>query len=204
MIRDIPCVILSGGKSSRMREDAGIDKAFLDFWGEPLYYRQYQKLSKIFESVYLNTKSAKNYDKIESKQIIEDLTSVEGFDTSELFAPTLGMLSAFETLQSDRIFFIGVDTPFISEESIQNLILRNAPFIAAQSGEKIHPTVAVYDKSISSELTRMIKQNKHKLTLLLEKIGTIFVQTGNEKEFLNLNRYEDYKKVIEDGVNPFR
>lgn len=204
MIKDIPCVILSGGKSSRMKEDAGIDKAFLDFWGEPLYYRQFKKLSKIFENVYLSAKSAKNYDKIEPKRIIEDLTSVDGFDTSELFAPTLGMLSAFESLQTDRIFFIGVDTPFISEESIQNLIFQNGLFIAAQSGSKTHPTVAVYDKSVSSELTQMIKQNKHKLTLLLEKIGTIFVQTGDEKEFSNLNRYEDYKKAIEDGVNPFR
>jgi|GEM_PF-5304465 len=48
-----PCVILCGGKSSRMREDIGVDKAYLDFLGKPLYQRQFEKLSLIFDSVYL-------------------------------------------------------------------------------------------------------------------------------------------------------
>jgi molybdenum cofactor guanylyltransferase len=203
MISGIPCVILSGGKSSRMREDAGIDKAFLDFYGEPLYVRQFGKLSQIFDSVYLSAKIAANYPKITPANIIEDLHLVEEMNTSKLFAPTLGMLSAFTTLKSDKIFFLGVDTPFISEKSIDAILAINAKAVVARHNGKIHPTVGVYDKSVAPELIEMIVQNKHKLTLFLEKIGTIFVDLDDGAELANLNRYEDYEKAINDGINPF-
>ncbi len=203
MIDSYPCVILSGGKSSRMREDVGIDKAFLDFYGEPLYARQFEKLSRIFDTVCLSAKTASNYTKIPTQNIIEDIAIVENIDTSELFAPTLGMLSAFKTLKSDKIFFLGVDTPFISKDSIVKIVSNPAKHTAARYNGKIHPTVGVYDKSVTPELTEMIKQNKHKLTLLLEKIGTIFVDLDDGAELANLNRYEDYEKAINNGINPF-
>ncbi len=198
------CIILSGGKSSRMKEDAGVDKAFLDFYGKPLYARQFEKLSRIFKKVYLSAKKPTNYPEIPSENIIEDLKKVANIDTSALFAPTLGMLSAFESTKAEKLFFIGVDTPFISENSIGKIVSHPATHKAAIYNGKIHPTVGMYDKSICSELTEMIKNDKHKLTMLLEKIGTIFVDLDDEAELANLNRYEDYEKVIKDGVNPFR
>lgn len=204
MIEAIPCVILSGGKSSRMKEDAGIDKAYLDFWGEPLYFRQFQKFSQIFSNVYISAKIAATFPKIPAKNIIEDLSCVEDFDTTTLFAPTLGMLSAFKTLKTEKIFFISVDTPFITKESIELLLSAKAKTATAKCTGKIHPTVGIYDKSVASELTIMIKENKHKLTLFLDKIGTIFVDFTNDIEFSNLNRYEDYERAINNGANPFR
>lgn len=203
MISSYPCVILSGGKSSRMREDVGIDKAFLDFYGEPLYARQFEKLSRIFDSVYLSAKTASNYPKIPTQNIIEDISALEEIDTSVLFAPTLGMLSAFEALKSDKIFFLGVDTPFICEKSIASLFTVDAKAVVARHNGKIHPTAGVYDKSVTPDLIDMIKQNKHKLTLFLEKIGTIFVDLDDGAELANLNRYEDYEKAINNGINPF-
>ncbi len=201
---DCTCVILSGGKSSRMREDAGIDKAFLDFYGKPLYARQFEKLSSIFQNVYLSAKNREHYDQIMTGHIIKDLEFVENIDTTSLFAPTLGMLSAFEATKSNSIFFIGVDTPFISQNSISKIISSNAKHKSARHNGKIHPTVGMYDKDICIELRDMIKNDKHKLTMLLEKIGTIFVDLEDGSELANLNRYEDYERVINNGVNPFR
>lgn len=74
----------------------------------------------------------------------------------------------------------------------------------ARVGEKIHPVCGIYSKTVLPELESMILQNKHKLTLLLEKIGTIFVDLEDGSELANLNRYEDYEKAINNGVNPFR
>jgi molybdenum cofactor guanylyltransferase len=208
MITDIDCVILTGGKSSRMKADAGIDKAHLDFWGEPLYFRQFQKLSKIFHNTYISAKTFDDYPKLSTLDIVKDLQSVENMNTSALYAPALGMLSAFEVLQSKKIFFIAVDTPFVSEDSINALtviaqnIKKNA--VVASVEDKIHPTCGIYSKEVTGELKQMILEDKHKLTLFLEKIGTMFVETGDADEFANLNRYEDYERVIKDGVNPFR
>lgn len=208
MIKGIDCVILTGGKSSRMKADVGIDKAHLDFWGEPLYFRQFKKLSALFENTYISAKTFDDYPKLSTLDIVKDLSIVEGMDTTSLYAPTLGMLSAFEALQSKKIFFIGVDTPFVSEDSIMALVAisqnsdKNA--VVASADEKIHPTCGIYSKAVINELKHMIVEDKHKLTLFLEKIGTIFVETGDANEFANLNRYEDYERAIKDGINPFR
>ncbi len=198
-----PCVILCGGKSSRMREDIGVDKAYLDFWGKPLYQRQFEKLSLMFDSTYLSAKTSLNYPNIKAQNIIEDIKELDGLDVNTLFAPALGMLSAFKMLKCEEIFFVSVDSPFIKEESIETLLQNPAINRAAAHKDKIHPTIGVYNKSITLELEMMIKENKHKLTLLLEKIGTIFVNLEDGDELANLNRYEDYEKAIRDGINPF-
>jgi molybdenum cofactor guanylyltransferase len=208
MIDDIVCVILTGGRSSRMRADAGIDKAHLDFWGEPLYLRQFKKFQNIFTQTYISAKTFDAYPRISTFNIVKDLPKVDIQDTTMLFAPALGMFSAFETLFSKRIFFIGVDTPFVKVATIAKLAntakssKQNA--IVARCNGKIHPMCGIYQKSVSDELKNMIMEDKHKLTLFLEKIGTIFVDFEDEEEFLNINRYEDYKKVINDGADPFR
>lgn len=208
MIKGIDCVILTGGKSSRMKADIGIDKAHLDFWGEPLYFRQFKKLSAFFENTYISAKTFDDYPKLSTLDIVKDLAKVDNIDTTSLYTPALGMLSAFEVLQSDKIFFIGVDTPFVSEDSINALTTiaqnTNKNAVVASVDDKIHPTCGVYSKTVVDELKRMIIEDKHKLTLFLEKVGTIFVETGDAKEFANLNRYEDYERVMKDGVNPFR
>jgi len=186
-----------------MKEDIGVDKAYLDFWGKPLYQRQFEKLSLMFDSVYLSAKISPNYPSIKAQNIIEDINELDGLDVNSLFAPALGMLSAFKALKCEEIFFVSVDSPFIKEKSIEALLQNSAKNRAAAHKNKIHPALGVYNKSIIPELELMIKENKHKLTLLLEKIGTIFVNLEDGDELANLNRYEDYEKAIRDGINPF-
>lgn len=197
-----PCVILCGGKSSRMKEDAGIDKAFLDFDGKPLYLRQYEKLSAIFENIYLNVKNKEGYEGVLESRIIEDVKKVEGRDLAGLFAPTVGMYSAFCVLKAKKIFFIAVDAPFLSKNSIEKLVSKDGAAIATHKG-KTHPTVGAYEIEAQKEFLWAIKEDKHKLTLLLEKIGTIFVEIEDGAELANLNRYEDYERAINNATNPF-
>lgn len=199
---------MCGGKSSRMKEDVGIDKAFLDFYGEPLYYRQFEKLKKIFNDVFLSVKYPTNYPKVGKDFLLQDEPSVQNIDTSTLFAPDIGMYSAFKKIESEKIFFIGVDTPFVTYDTLKKISdtakMQDANAHIARVGEKIHPVCGVYSKNTVSELESMIVYDKHKLTLLLEKIGTIFVDLEDGSELANLNRYEDYEKAINNGVNPFR
>ena len=55
MIKNIPCVILAGGKSSRMGED----KSLLPFPPyKTLTHYQYQRLNKIFKNVYISSKDS--------------------------------------------------------------------------------------------------------------------------------------------------
>ena len=51
----IPCVILCGGKSSRM----GVDKCFLNFKGQSLVSFQFSKMSELFSEVFVSCKADK-------------------------------------------------------------------------------------------------------------------------------------------------
>ena len=51
----IPCVILCGGKSSRM----GVDKCFLNFKGQSLVSFQFSKMSELFSEVFISCKADK-------------------------------------------------------------------------------------------------------------------------------------------------
>lgn len=65
---EIPCVILAGGRSARM----GVDKCFLDFKAKSLIEWQFEKMSKLFTSVFISCKADKFGGKFEEKTLIFD------------------------------------------------------------------------------------------------------------------------------------
>ena len=111
LIGDIPCVILSGGKSSRM----GKDKSLLPFRdSESLIKYQYDKLSKIFKNIYISTKE----DKFNFQANLI-------FDTTKISSPMVALQSIFQNLEFENIFIITVDTPLIEESTIRELIIKS-------------------------------------------------------------------------------
>lgn len=68
MMSEIPCVILAGGRSARM----GVDKCFLDFKAKSLIEWQFEKMSKLFASVFISCKADKFGGKFEEKTLIFD------------------------------------------------------------------------------------------------------------------------------------
>lgn len=65
---EIPCVILAGGRSARM----GVDKCFLNFKAKSLIEWQFEKMSKLFTSVFISCKADKFGGKFEEKTLIFD------------------------------------------------------------------------------------------------------------------------------------
>lgn len=65
---EIPCVILAGGRSARM----GVDKCFLDFKAKSLIEWQFEKMSKLFTSVFISCKADKFGGKFGEKTLIFD------------------------------------------------------------------------------------------------------------------------------------
>ncbi|MFV0481323.1 MAG: molybdenum cofactor guanylyltransferase MobA [Campylobacteraceae bacterium] len=183
----IPCVILCGGKSSRMGEN----KALLPFGGfKTLVEFQQAKLLKIFTNVYINAKDRSLLDF--TCNFIEDAKN-------DIFSPALGLLSILQTLNSS-VFVLSVDTPFVDESIIKKL------FLASKDGQKtaiaksprgLHPLCAIYTKDAVEPLKEMLLQNRHKLQILIEQIPHEIVEFENDEPFFNLNNKEEYKKALE-------
>jgi len=191
---DISCVIFAGGKSSRMKTD----KSLLPFGGyNTLAQFQYERLSKIFKKVYISTKDSKKFDF--NANFIEE--------NSDVFAPTAGFVEIFKKLDDERFFVISVDSPFISLDIISKIYKNDSLEVdvtIAKSNEQIEPMCAIYHRSLKNKFETMLKEDNHKLGILLNSSNVKYIEFKDSFSFKNLNYPNEYKEAKKYEFNTFR
>jgi molybdopterin-guanine dinucleotide biosynthesis protein A len=186
MIEHIPCVILCGGKSSRMGED----KALLPFKNSnSLLEYQYNRLKNVFSNVYISSKTNK----------IDFTSNIILDNNQEISSPMIALESIFESLEEKKVFIITVDTPFVSKQTIENIINNSQNHeitIAKTNGDNTHNLCGVFARNLQKKINQYIQKDIHKIGLLLKESNTKIIDCDNEDEFLNINTKEDYKKSL--------
>ncbi len=179
MIEDIACVILAGGKSSRM----GKDKALLPFGGySSLAKYQYEKFSKIFKSVYISAKENK-FD-FECNLIL---------DRYQEYSPMHALSSIFETIDFENIFLISVDMPFFSKEMVYKLKEMHTNEITCFNlNDNIEPFGAIYNNSLKNRIERFLKEGNYKLKNLILNSEYTTLTTSKNTDFININYQKEY------------
>jgi molybdopterin-guanine dinucleotide biosynthesis protein A len=182
-----PCILFAGGKSSRM----GSNKALLPFGDyTSLAHYQHHRLSQIFTHVYISTKSSEIFD-FPARFILDNSQSD--------FAPTAGFVSAFEALSEQSIFVLSVDSPFIDESIITQLLKNHTPnndATIAKTTSGSHPLCGVYNRSLYESFKTMQANNNHRLGKLLSNSQTRYVAFDNEELFANLNHPHEYQEAL--------
>ncbi|WP_000795302.1 molybdenum cofactor guanylyltransferase MobA [Helicobacter pylori] len=196
IIDNIPCVLLAGGKSSRFTiNNIQINKALMPFesYSSLLEY-QYSRLLKLFKKVIISAK--KSYE-LNAPYLLEK--------ESGLFSPLFGIHNAFLTLQTPYIFFIPVDTPLVSFESIKTLCgIENFSVIYAKSPTKEHYLISLWHQSILNALSYALKTQNYRLSDLVKNTSSVAIHFNQEEEFLNLNTLKDYElavQILKEGSN---
>lgn len=183
----IPCVILSGGKSTRMGED----KSLLPFCNSnSLIQYQYERLKDNFEDIYISSKVDKfNFLKKKEKYLI--------LDKSEIFSPIVALQTIFKTIKSSKVFIITVDTPFVSIGSINKLI--NNPYksdICVAQTVKTHNLCGLFSTNLVEFINKMLIMDIHKVKYLLENNNTKLIEFIDDNEFINLNNKDEYQRSL--------
>lgn len=240
MMSEIPCVILAGGRSARM----GADKCFLDFKAKSLIEWQFEKMSKLFASVFISCKADKFGGKFGKKTLIFDenleflsqnsknaLNSNLNSQSANLnanssanlnsqgvnsalnanlskpkrekkadFSSMLALYSVLKAFENKFVFIIGVDTPFVSEKSIQRLILsaNEALMIVPSVANRAHFLCAFYHSQIAPLCLKCLQNGVHKISALSQNLppnALKFVEFSDENEFFNLNTPQDYERI---------
>ncbi|PDW21194.1 molybdenum cofactor guanylyltransferase [Helicobacter pylori] len=189
IIDNIPCVLLAGGKSSRfIINNVQINKALMPLksYSSLLEY-QYSRLLKLFKQVIISAK--KSYE-LNAPYLLER--------ESGLFSPLFGIHNAFLTLQTPYIFFIPIDTPLVSFESIKALCgIKNFSVVYAKSPAKEHYLISLWHQSILNALSYALKTQNYRLSNLIKNVSSTAIHFDQEEEFLNLNTLKDYELAVQ-------
>ena len=169
----------------------GSNKALLPFGDHTsLAHYQYDRLSQIFTHVYISTKSSDLFD-FPAHFILDN--------NQNDFAPTAGFVSAFKTLKEPSIFVLSVDSPFVDESIIIQLLENHTPHndaTIAKTPSGTHPMVGFYNSSLLDTFIQMQEHNDHRLGKLLSHSKTLYVEFDNEELFANLNHPHEYQKAL--------
>ncbi|GAA7086132.1 molybdenum cofactor guanylyltransferase MobA [Helicobacter pylori] len=189
IIDNIPCVLLAGGKSSRfIINNIQTNKALVPLKSYPsLLEYQYSRLLKLFKQVIISAK--KSYE-LNAPYLLEK--------ESGLFSPLFGIHNAFLTLQTPYIFFIPIDAPLVSFESIKTLCgIQNFSVVYAKSPTKEHYLISLWHQSTLNALNYALKTQNYRLSDLVKNTSSIAINFNQEEEFLNLNTLKDYELAVQ-------
>ncbi len=188
IIDDIPCVLLAGGKSSRfITNNIQTNKALMPFESHSsLLEYQYMRLLKLFKKVIISAK--KSYE-LNAPYLLEK--------KSDLFSLLFGIYNAFLTLQTPYIFFIPIDTPLVSFESIKALCgIKDFSVVYAKSPTKEHYLISLWHQNSLNALSYALKTQNYRLSDLVKNTSSIAMRFNKEEEFLNLNTLKDYELAV--------
>ncbi|GAA8718002.1 molybdenum cofactor guanylyltransferase MobA [Helicobacter pylori] len=188
IIDNIPCVLLAGGKSSRfITNNIQTNKALMPFESHSsLLEYQYTCLLKVFKKVIISAK--KSYE-LNAPYLLER--------ESDLFSPLFGIYNAFLTLQTPYIFFIPIDTPLVSFESIKVLCgIKNFSVVYAKSPTKEHYLISLWHQNTLNALNYALKTQNYRISDLVKNTSSIAMHFNQEEEFLNLNTLKDYELAV--------
>ena len=180
------CIILAGGKSSRMQIEVNQDKTLMPFGKfDTIVEYQIDRLKSHFDEVYISTKEK---DKFEYEKIL--------IDKYPNYSPIYAIKSIFETTDLDEFFILSADTPLVSLESMDRIILDSCDFdISVAKTDFRHNLCGVYKRAVVPTIDKMIEDDIEKLGYLVQNTNSTYVEFDDEDEFININTFEEYKKA---------
>ena len=216
------CVILAGGKSSRM----GRDKTLLPFGGfATLTHYGAHKFGRIFERVFVSSK----FDKFNpSLPLIKDVSPEEfsrsnlteasdkdgteansaqicSQDTANLsldaFSPMLALYSILRNFPNESVFIIPADMPFVSEECVRELYKFSGEYdmVIAADESHTHSLCGFFSGHLADAAGELFAAGEHKIGLLRDRCRCKIVKFANADEFFNINYQADYEQALKEG-----
>ena len=185
----IGCVILAGGKSSRM----GTDKALLELNGKS-FIKQLAEEFDFFE------------EKMIARGNNESISNVNWTMISDIYqerGPIGGLHTALSICKSDALFCITCDMPLAKKtlaEKLFSLMEEGVDAIIVKTeDDRIHPLCGIYRKSTLPIFEEQIQLGNHRMMSVLDKICVKYVTicfAEQTQQLMNVNTPREYEKII--------
>ncbi len=199
---NLSVMILTGGRSSRMKQD----KALLEYGQDSFLGHLAGELFKdpdpapadgmhvTITEIFLSAAGSGDYAELGLPVIA---------DENQNIGPIEGIRRGLGYAREEYLFVCAVDMPFIKRD----MALRLAQFISPdydayvlREGERVHPACGIYHRSVGTCAERMIMQGRYRLRDLLNEVRTRYVDIDKchfrSETLQNINTPEDYETVF--------
>lgn len=186
---EIACVITAGGKARRLK---GKIKAFIPIDGERIIDKNLNILKVLFKSISIISNHPEQFSEYSNYNIYSDIYKDIG--------PLAGLHTALRNIDSNAIFLISSDLPYLSSSIIKKLLTEykktKPDAIIPKIDNFIEPLYGIYSSSIIDKLESFIEEgNSYAIKNFLKTIYTQYLALDNTEEnrkaFYNINTYED-------------
>jgi molybdopterin-guanine dinucleotide biosynthesis protein A len=195
------CIILCGGKSSRM----GRDKGSMIIQDKPMIKHILSTLNHQINEAIIVLNEQSRIDKYREFINPQDYTYTITFaeDKIKNKGPMPGIMTGLSYISSDYALILPCDSPYVSKNyintifsEIDNEYQAIVPYHDAQNKLKTsEPLHSVYNKNTIPVIEELVNQDVLHIKGLISKLDTKFVLIDNKKiekkEFRNLNRPTD-------------
>ena len=195
------CIILCGGKSSRM----GRDKGSMIIQDKPMIKHILSTLNHQINEAIIVLNEQSRIDKYREFINPQDYTYTITFaeDKIKNKGPMPGIMTGLSYISSDYALILPCDSPYVSRNYINTIfsVIDNeyqaiVPYHDAQNKLKTsEPLHSVYNKNTIPVIEELVNQDVLHIKGLISKLDTKFVLIDNKKiekkEFRNLNRPTD-------------
>ena len=162
MIEDCTAIILAGGESKRM----GQDKASIVLAGESLLNRAIANLQPLFDHIIISVREPQTG--ISLPQICDKNTKR---------APMVGIATALDKIETNWVFVVAVDMPFISADLIRFLAKKrgNKQVVVPMIDEHLQPLFAYYAKACLPAMQQQIVAGNRSLRRFIDGLDSVIV-----------------------------
>jgi molybdopterin-guanine dinucleotide biosynthesis protein A len=161
--------VLAGGESSRM----GRDKALLEWEGKPLIQRVAEVVSSVCHKIRIIADRPKRFSFL-GLEICPDKIYGMG--------PLGGIYTALQVSESERVFCVACDMPFLDAETIRGMLDISPEYdvVVPYSNDDFHPLHAVYSSSCMEPIEQALKSASPRVIDFFDRVR---VKTVEEKDF---------------------
>jgi molybdenum cofactor guanylyltransferase len=192
----ISCVILAGGINSRFNN---IVKANIEINGSSIISRMLDATNGFFVETILVTNTPDNFNWLQDVIIVSDIFPKRG--------PLGGIHAALKASSCDASFVFAGDMPMLSHKIIGDEIKfyhdRNCDGVIPRIGELIEPLHAIYNKTILTELEKLLIQDgDFAVRKFIKSLNIRYFKLPpteeNKRAFTNINSPEDKLRFESD------
>ena len=193
----IGCMILAGGKSSRM----GTDKALLEIDGTNFIGKIAGELNFFEEKFFARGNCAAV--SVPGWQNIPDIYPECG--------PIGGLHAALKTCRSDALVCVTCDMPLLKSELVRDLCDQMTEeydaVILKEADGRIHPTCGIYRKSAVNVFEQQILDGNYRMMQVLDRLRVKYVtidpQIGSW-QLKNINTPEDLRELKKEADHIYK